>query len=278
MADDTNWRDKVKSPSKINEKMIGGENTLPKKEGNKIDSSKMKAPEQTEKKFDRKEWKKGQQDAQKRIDQNLEKQKQLSSKVPKFKAPISKGTALKKGLGKAIGKFIPYLGVGITAKEGYDFVKEQLEEIQSQEPLQEQLQKLHEEDPEKLPEPPTIEAKDDVSSIPAEEKEGIMLAMRDVDKEKPDFLKNIEPEIEHQSPVFELEIKEELPSIPAEEKENIMMQMRDIEEMEKPEFLKELESEIEFDPPDFGMDAPSMDSNDSSDSGDSGSDGGGDGD
>ena len=48
-----NWRDRVKTPSKINEKSIGGKSSLPEKDGEAVDWKKLTEEELEEKKYDK---------------------------------------------------------------------------------------------------------------------------------------------------------------------------------------------------------------------------------
>ena len=119
---------------------------------------------------------------------------------------------IKEGLEQVGKRIIPVAGWGITAYEIYDnreeitqFGKDVVEGVKGayesatgETSLAEELQKMHEENPQLYPEPPKLENLDKVNEVTVsdEYKENFMSAMQENEPEKPDFLKDLEPDIE----------------------------------------------------------------------------------
>ena len=129
MADDNNWRDKVKSPSETNERMIGGKSSLPQKDGKELDWKKLN-PTEEEVKYNKKLH-------EENLDKsfaNKEKRaiKDYENRVSKPKSPDSKNVDKKlidkiddlvDNVGQGLKKAAPYLDdvakvIGAVGKVG----------------------------------------------------------------------------------------------------------------------------------------------------------------
>ncbi len=130
----TNWRDKVKSPTKTNEKMIGGENSLPKREGDIINHEKIAEDAENRKvkqqEFDKKlntektneSFTEKDKRAIKEYENRLSKPTQIESDKPISKI-ADKIDEIVDDVGKELKKIAPYLddiakGIGEFSKFG----------------------------------------------------------------------------------------------------------------------------------------------------------------
>lgn len=208
MADDkkpTEWRDRVKSPSEKNERLIGGKNSLPSKEG-KVDLEKIVAnqPENSREGqfFDKETW-------QKNVDEG--KELQAKKNVPDVKEPSSKSTVGKETakqivdkiddlvdeVGQGLKKAAPYLDdaakvIGEMGKYG-GIVGGVVGFFNPESTATDEEMRLDELNAEHNPEQLTLEAPLFSSQ---EERDEVFETMSSLESEKPDFLKDLEPDLE----------------------------------------------------------------------------------